>query len=73
MAPATLRKSLRWIHISGSGVVGTYLYSPWSSDPTFSAITLYAVFPLMGLTGIAMWQQGRIARLFRSRSGQAAR
>ena len=62
MSPMTFRRTLRWTHIATSAVVGTYLYSPWSADPVFSAITLYGVFPLMGLTGLAMWQQGRIAR-----------
>lgn len=62
MSPTTLRRTLRWTHIATSAVIGTYLYSPWSSDPVFAAITLYGVFPLMGLTGLAMWQQGRLAR-----------
>lgn len=65
MSPTTFRRTLRWTHIATSAVVGTYLYSPWSSDPTFAAITLYGVFPLMGLTGLAMWQQGRLARWLR--------
>ena len=62
MSPMTFRRTLRWTHIATSAVVGTYLYSPWSADPVFSAITLCGVFPLMGLTGLAIWQQGRITR-----------
>lgn len=65
MSPMTLRRTLRWTHIATSAFIGTYLYSPWSSDPVFAATTLYGVFPLMGLTGLAMWQQGRLARLFK--------
>ncbi|MCR9195572.1 MAG: hypothetical protein NXH88_12615 [Hyphomonas sp.] len=65
MTASTLRRTLRWVHIATSLVIGTYLYSPWSSDPTFTAITLYGVFPLMGLSGLAMWQQGRLARLLK--------
>lgn len=64
MSPMTLRRTLRWFHILTSAVVGTYLYSPFAEDPTFAFITLYVVFPLMGLSGVAMWQQGKIARLF---------
>ena len=63
MSPTGLRRTLRWVHIVTAALIGTYLYSPWSADPVFAALTLYGVFPLMGLTGIAMWQQGRIARL----------
>ncbi|WP_375573166.1 hypothetical protein ABWH92_06330 [Ahrensia marina] len=65
MTASTLRRTLRWVHIATSLVIGTYLYSPWSSDPTFTAIALYGVFPLMGLSGLAMWQQGRLARLLK--------
>ncbi len=63
MSPTGLRRTLRWVHVVTAALIGTYLYSPWSTDPVFAAVTLYGVFPLMGLTGIAMWQQGRIARL----------
>lgn len=62
MSQALLRKLLRWLHIIASLALGTYLYSPWSSNPLFSAVTLYGVFPLMGLTGLWMWNQGWIAR-----------
>ena len=65
MSPTGLRRTLRWVHIVTAALIGTYLYSPWSANPVFAAVTLYGVFPLMGLTGIAMWQQGRLARLLR--------
>ncbi len=57
------RRTLRWLHILFSLILGTYLYSPWSSNPVFEAVVLFAVFPLMGLGGLAMWQQGRILRI----------
>lgn len=62
MSPMTLRRTLRWTHIVTAALIGTYLYSPWSANPVFAAVTLYGVFPVMALTGIAMWQQGRIAK-----------
>ncbi len=65
MTPMTFRRTLRWSHLATSAIIGTYLYSPWSTDPTFTAVTLYAVFPLMALTGVAMWQQARLARWLR--------
>ncbi|MBO9424506.1 hypothetical protein J7444_07235 [Labrenzia sp. R4_1] len=64
MSPMTFRRTLRWTHIAASAVVGTYLYSPFSAEPVFAAITLYAVFPLMGLSGLAMWQQNRLLQWF---------
>ncbi len=68
MTPATTRQILRWGHLVASGVLGTYLYSPYGENPVFEAVTLYGVFPLMAVSGIWMWQQGRIARLFAGRS-----
>lgn len=62
MTLTTLRRTLRWVHIATAAIIGTYLYSPWSADPAFAAVTLYAVFPLMALSGVAMWQQARLAR-----------
>ena len=68
MSASAVRKTLRWGHITGSVILGTYLYSPFSANPGFAAITLYIVFPIMALSGVWMWQQGRINRLFRGRS-----
>ena len=62
---ATIRKGLRWFHIAGGLILGTYLYSPWGSDPTFTAITLFVVTPGLAISGIWMWKQGIIARFFR--------
>lgn len=63
MAPSALRQTLRWTHIAASAVVGTYLYSPFSENAVFAAVTLYVVFPLMALSGIAMWRQAALTRL----------
>ena len=64
MKPVQIRKFLAWGHFIASLVIGTYLYSPLSADPVFKAITLYGVFPLMALSGLIMWNLGRVARLF---------
>ena len=67
MTPATLRKFLTWGHFIASLVIGTYLYSPWSTYPVFKAVTLYIVFPGMALSGLIMWNMGRILRAFGKR------
>lgn len=66
MKPVVVRRILRWGHIIASGLLGAYLYSPWSANPTFSAIVLYVAFPAMAVSGLWMWNQGRIARLFKA-------
>ena len=62
MSAVQTRRILRGGHIVASGLLGTYLYSPWSSDPVFSAIVLFIAFPAMAVSGLWMWNQGRINR-----------
>jgi hypothetical protein len=62
MNPAT-RTAFRWFHIAGAVSLGAYLYSPWGGNPVFAAVVLWAVFPVLGLSGLVMWQWGRISRL----------
>lgn len=66
MTARPLRLWLRWLHLGGSGLLGFYLYSPFGGVPWVSFLTLWIVFPAMAVTGIWMWQQGRIARLLGS-------
>ncbi len=62
-SPAALRRALRWLHLAAAAVIGTYLYSPWAGNAAFSALALWVAFPAMALSGIAMWQQRRLAAL----------
>lgn len=65
MTAASLRTYLRWFHIVGGLIIGTYLYAPWSANTTFTALTLYVVTPALAASGLAMWKQGPIMRFFR--------
>lgn len=65
MKPASLRSLLRWGHIVAAAVIGTYLYSPWSDNAVLSFLTLWVVFPMMALSGLGMWQFGRLTRMMR--------
>jgi hypothetical protein len=53
------------------GLFGTYLYSPLADSQWTLALLRYGVFPAMALSGIAIWQQGRLARVFRVRQSAA--
>ncbi len=64
MSAATFRKLLRWVHFICAGILGTYLYSPWSSNPIFHQWMLWIGLPLLALTGLAMWQQGKVMKWF---------
>lgn len=44
----------RILHLLASGVLGTYVYSPWGSDPTFSAIVKFGIIPILTVTGLVI-------------------
>lgn len=64
MNPRRFRNTIRWIHLVLSAVLGVYLYSPWSSAPLFGAIVKFGIFPMVGITGVALWQQRFVQKLF---------
>ena len=63
MQPSGIRTTVRWIHLSAAALIGVSVYSPWSSDPVFASVLKFVAFPLLGLTGLALWQQARLLRL----------
>jgi hypothetical protein len=72
MSNKTLRVTMRWIHIFGSALIGTFVYSPLRSDARFTALMQFVVIPVLLLTGIGMWQQPRLNRLLKHNSAQSA-
>jgi hypothetical protein len=69
VSPTRFRSLLRWSHIAIGIFLGAYICSPLHLDPTATLIARLLVLPLVGLTGVAMWQQGRFTRLFKKSSG----
>jgi len=63
MQLSRIRTIVRWIHLSAAALIGVSVYSPWASDPVFASVLKFAVFPLLGLTGLVLWQQARLRRL----------
>lgn len=68
MSNKQLRDLLRILHLITGIIIGVYIYSPWGTDPTFRMAVQFVVVPLVGLTGIAMWQQARLNKLLKGRS-----
>ena len=60
----------RWLHLTFAAALGTYVYSPWSADPTFAFVMKVLVFPALALTGFLLWQWTRLRKRF---SGPATR
>ena len=53
---AKLRKALRVVHLVCSGALGFLVYAPSeATDGTFELVVAVFFFPLITLTGLAMW------------------
>lgn len=65
MNNAKLRAFLRWTHVILGLFIGAYVCSPLHADPAATLMARAALVPLLATTGLAMWQQGRLARWYR--------
>jgi hypothetical protein len=61
------RLLLRWLHIGLGSIIGLLLYSPLGASQVFLDLVRFGVFPVVGLTGIAIWQYGRLRRALPTR------
>ena len=64
MTPGAMRRAQRRAHLLAGAVLAGYVYAPLGGE--LEGIVRFAVFPLLALTGIAMWQAARIRRALRS-------
>lgn len=67
MNPSAFRKIARLVHFVMAALLGTFIYSPWSSNPSFANITMWVVIPLLTLTGLFMWKQGPIMKALKGK------
>lgn len=72
MSPLATRRWLRWSHIAAGLIIGAYVCSPLHADPTATLAARLSLLPVLGLTGLAMWQQGRLSRLLRQGRSDAS-
>lgn len=59
------RDILRIVHLVGAALIGVALYAPAAHLGPLLLVVRVVVIPLMVLTGLWMWQQARVRRLFR--------
>lgn len=69
MNAAKMRSLLRWGHLAEAAFIGWYVYSPAHSDPFWTDVMRFFVIPLATVSGLWMWQQGRISRWARHGRG----
>lgn len=68
MNASTFRKIARLIHFGMAALIGTFIYSPWSSNPSFVALIMWVALPVLTLTGLCMWKQGPIMKLLKNKA-----
>jgi hypothetical protein len=73
MNASKLRRTLRWVHLAIAALLGTYFYSPLRFDPFWTDVIRFGAFPIAAITGIWIWQQGRIGRMVGGRNNKPAK
>ncbi len=61
----TVRTVLRWTHLLVGWLIGVFVYTPMREDEAFVLLMQVVFVPAVVLTGVWMWQQARIRRLYR--------
>jgi hypothetical protein len=64
VTPVALRRALRRAHLLAAAVLFADIYLPLGAE--LQDVVRFAVFPVLVLTGVAMWQAARIRRAVRS-------
>jgi hypothetical protein len=64
VSAGALRRAQRRVHLLAGAVLAAYLYAPLGGD--VQDVVRFVVFPILALTGIAMWQAARIRRALKS-------
>lgn len=60
----TARIALRWIHLLMAWPLGAFIYTPARENETFVFFMQFVFVPLLVITGLWMWQQARLRRLY---------
>jgi uncharacterized iron-regulated membrane protein len=61
----TTRTVLRWTHVLVGFLIGVFVYTPARDSEAFVLLMQAAAVPAVALTGVWMWRQARIRRLYR--------
>jgi hypothetical protein len=69
MTPRRIRFLARSVHLLAAAALGLHVYGPLHMGEALRPALQFVLFPLVALTGIALWKQAQIRRLL-SRSGR---
>ena len=59
-----LQLILRYTYLAAGILIILFVYSPLRDVPAFELLVQIALIPIVVLTGIWIWQQARVRRLF---------
>ena len=59
-----LRLILRYTHLAAGILIIIFVYSPLGDVPAFELFVQIALIPIVVVTGIWIWQQARVRKLF---------
>jgi len=65
MNASFVRLILRWSHITVVLFLGAYFYSPLPELSWSKPLIQYAIIPYALLSGVAMWKQAWVMKLFK--------
>ena len=60
MSTRRTRTALRWLHLLGAALIGTYVYSPWDDIAWYAMLVEWGVIPLLVVSGLWMWLGHRL-------------
>ena len=64
LTPGRIRKAERAVHLLPALVLFAYVYTPLGEP--LENVVRFALFPVLTMSGMAMWQAARIRRAFRT-------
>lgn len=67
---ARVRTTLRWGHVLEGMFLVAYVYSGSHTSAVLTNIARFVVMPLIVVSGLWLWQQGRIVRWMRRTTSQ---
>jgi hypothetical protein len=67
MSPGRTRRAQRAAHLIAALVIVAYVYGPLGDTSAGQLLVKVIVVPVLAVSGVAMWQMGRIRRALRAR------
>lgn len=66
MGALSSRNVVRFAHLAGAGILGTYVYSPWAGVDWFRFLVQAVVFPTLAASGVWLWKGHAVRRWWAS-------